>query len=677
MNFEEVRQNLLREAAASPNLLSDLAGLEYYIAESYHKRSFIELLQNADDANATCFKIIRDNDFLYVANNGRVFSQDDLESLCRSASSKKIKGQTIGYRGIGFKSVVGFAKEIHLLSGDLEISFSKSRTHEILPLAKKVPLIRIPHHLNEDDKSHIINIASQLKVDGFPTIFVFTGITANQIETEFDSFEYNSLLFLKNVINTDITLNNKIQTKIIKSKKTETLSIIELHSNSSVSNWIISNCFNTSIAFSVSNGEIQRLSSEASIIHAFLPTEDNNGLGVIINGNFSTDPSRRHIIFDNDTINAIKDCSSHILSLLEEAFIKNTPESSCIIKALVPYSDPRVIQFTKENFIKHLITELKAENHTFFNEIMLCPVWLNAKDFTNIIEANKTFKVNKYIHDVDGFDYLAKYLGASEIKFEEIINDLNIIDLSLLGCAQITQYIVRSTMTINNLKDADITNLKIFYSGGQRQTLNEIKSNNFLLDDTFISFLYENGISEIDLKHFFKKYSINFKSTIQNKSQIGTQIISPKENPEHKIINWFNRSNLITNEPIKVNFKRWRSAEELTLEVLNLNGFKLKDVSKQNIGYDLEGLDINGNDIQIEVKSIDLPGQKFKMTNNEIAVAQVKQKSFFIAIVRQTDDAFELAMISDPVNSLTLNRQCVQWIWECEGYEYNPIRFKR
>jgi hypothetical protein len=107
-----------------------------------------------------------------------------------------------------------------------------------------------------------------------------------------------------------------------------------------------------------------------------------------------------------------------------------------------------------------------------------------------------------------------------------------------------------------------------------------------------------------------------------------------------------------------------------------MNGFKLEDVSKQNIGFDLSGTDPNGNEIQIEVKSITLPGQKFRLTNNEIAVAQIKQKSFFVAIVRQTDEFLEIALVSDPVNNLSLNRQCVQWIWECESYEYKPLKFK-
>ena len=55
--MKTIYSNLLKEAQASPMLLSDLAGLETYISESYNNRSFIELLQNADDAGSTKFLV--------------------------------------------------------------------------------------------------------------------------------------------------------------------------------------------------------------------------------------------------------------------------------------------------------------------------------------------------------------------------------------------------------------------------------------------------------------------------------------------------------------------------------------------------------------------------------------------------------------------------------------------
>ena len=152
-----IYQQLLNEAQASPMLLSDLAGLENYISESYTNRSFIELLQNADDAKASSFYVGRLNGYLIVANDGRPFNSADVESLCRSASSSKIRGNTIGYRGIGFKSVVSIADEVHLISGDYQITFSRELTKSIVPDCVKVPLIRIPHPIRREVRDEVID----------------------------------------------------------------------------------------------------------------------------------------------------------------------------------------------------------------------------------------------------------------------------------------------------------------------------------------------------------------------------------------------------------------------------------------------------------------------------------------------------------------------------------------
>jgi hypothetical protein len=64
------------------------------------------------------------------------------------------------------------------------------------------------------------------------------------------------------------------------------------------------------------------------------------------------------------------------------------------------------------------------------------------------------------------------------------------------------------------------------------------------------------------------------------------------------------------------------------------------------------------------------------MTNNEFAAAQYKQQNYFIAIVLQNKDVLEISLINNPVNKLDLKRQCVQWVWECSEYDYNPMQFK-
>lgn len=671
MNLDVIKNNLLSEAKSSPKLLSDLAGLENYIAESYNNRSFIELLQNSDDAKATRFKIIRSGEFLFVANNGRVFSQNDLESLCRSASSNKVKGETIGYRGIGFKSVVRFAKEIHIISGELELTFSKERTKKEVPEASRVPLIRIPHTLLESDKNKISEICKSLILQNYETIFVFTGVEINEIEYEFESFEHNSLIFLRNIESTEVVFKESVLTQVYREKLNNCNSKIQIRSSEQNSEWLVSSEDHTSIAFQITDNEIAKLGRENSLIHAFLPTEDNNGLGVLINGNFNTDPSRKHLIFDKDTVGSISLCCRHIIKLLKENLTQYSQDSFGMVNALMPYSDPRMSQFSKNSFIKALFEEIKKFDDDFFKRIILPPNWLNFSDFLKIYTSSSDgILLNSQFYEIEGFLPFIKHLGAKEANFRDFQKYINGSDISVLGCTQITKFVFKSILTKSGITESDIKELKILISCGKRKAITDIKSGSDL-DDSYISLLLEGGLTKFDIKQALKICAPN--------------ILIEEESSEEKIektqpANWLSTFN--NKQPTEnaitsyMSVKRWQKAEEQTLKILNLNGFKLEDISKQNIGFDLSGTDPNGNEVQIEVKSITFPGQKFRLTNNEIALAQTKQKSYYIAVVRQSNDFIEISLIQDPVNNLKLNRQCVQWIWECENYEYNPIKFE-
>ncbi|PWB27772.1 DUF3883 domain-containing protein [Flavobacterium sp. HTF] len=677
MIINEIRSQLLEEAKASPNLLADLAGLETYIAESYNNRSFIELLQNADDANATKFKIIKDSNFLYVANNGRFFNANDIESLCRSASSNKIRGENIGYRGIGFKSVVSFSKEIYIISGDLEITFSKERTKNEIPNATRVPLIRIPHSVNENDKSLMDENINSILNDGFSTIFIFTGVTTLEIESEYESFDYKSLLFLKNITTTEILISNYASTFIEKEIISEHETKLKIKNNENQSEWLVSTFNNTAIAFQIENNLPARINLVDAFVYSFLPTEDITGLGIIVNGDFSTDPSRKHLIYDIETNTTIKNIASQIINIIKENLVGNKPENSNIIKCIVPYADPRMMSFKKTSFEKLLLEEVKNIDPAFFEKLLLAPNWLNTKDYNIIVKTIDNFVVESIFLNIDGLVSFLKFLGAKEASFNSFKNKINESDISILGCVQISKYIFVSILSISNDNFIlEVSDLKILIHEKKRYSFKQILSENLLIDDSYISLLIENGLTEFDIKQAFKKLLPNYiGNLVLEKKDDDIMLNNSIQNVNSTTNDWYNNSKEISNDRIKYAIKRWRTAEEITMEILNLNGFNLQDVSKQNIGYDLDGFDPNGEEIHIEVKSITLPGQKFKLTNNEIGVAQAKPQKFYVAIVRQTDDFFEIALISDPIKNLVLNRQCTQWIWECSEYEYNPRKF--
>ena len=99
------------------------------------------------------------------------------------------------------------------------------------------------------------------------------------------------------------------------------------------------------------------------------------------------------------------------------------------------------------------------------------------------------------------------------------------------------------------------------------------------------------------------------------------------------------------------------------------------DVSKQNLGYDLEASKRGEETIYVEVKTIDNPGQPFILTSNEEAVAREKGAAYRIAVVWQTNNSVEIAFIADPTRNLKMIRQCRQWVWFCDCYPFEPERF--
>ena len=196
-SLETLRSSFLQEAQSVPKLFRDLAKVEQYIAEGYKTRAFIELIQNADAAQADCFGVHELPSGLAAGNDGRPFTYEDLEALCRSGASHKHRGgKTIGYRGIGFKSVVNLAKTIFVFSGEYAFFFNKDATKSLFADVPDVPLIRIPHPLpvsgNERLFAEVVRLRERFQ---YNTLFIFQEFNERLSAEEFSLFDRSSLLF--------------------------------------------------------------------------------------------------------------------------------------------------------------------------------------------------------------------------------------------------------------------------------------------------------------------------------------------------------------------------------------------------------------------------------------------------------------------------------------------------
>lgn len=86
-----------------------------------------ELLQNADDAGATVASVRIEGGEFWFSHNGEDFTPTHFSSLCSFGYSKKRSLHTIGFRGIGFKSIFSLGNTIRLQTPTLSVEFHRLR----------------------------------------------------------------------------------------------------------------------------------------------------------------------------------------------------------------------------------------------------------------------------------------------------------------------------------------------------------------------------------------------------------------------------------------------------------------------------------------------------------------------------------------------------------------------
>lgn len=129
--FDEIREkaaNRWGQLEKDPELAAPWHQLFKQVQSPRHVLS--ELLQNADDAEATKVAVEIDNGYFSFTHNGKDFTQDDFGSLCRFGYSNKRLLRTIGFRGIGFKSTFSLGQVVELRTPTLTVGFKKGRFTE-------------------------------------------------------------------------------------------------------------------------------------------------------------------------------------------------------------------------------------------------------------------------------------------------------------------------------------------------------------------------------------------------------------------------------------------------------------------------------------------------------------------------------------------------------------------
>lgn len=648
--IQNLTEQYLSEARKSPLLCEDMDHMEQYLSESYSNRSFIELIQNADDASSSKILINIAHGNLYVANNGRIFSQEDISAICRSGSSTKTRGESIGYRGVGFKSTTSFSTKILISSGSINFAFSKKLVANALGVDQQnVPTIRVPFFMDSLPPPIASDIC-QIKKAGYSTIFTFQGVNTSLLLNELDSLSAECLLFLRKVEQIEITANGQSSylSRVVNQNNTPRQFVETDDSRKNLRRkWcVISIDSRPSIAFIEREGQLINYDS-AAVFHSYLPTMDLTGFNFRVNGDFSTEPSRKHIVIDNRTKIEIERIGKEIAQIVEESVSLDDNECGIWVRSILDY---RGHSQSGAMLYESIISKLKNDKWLFnvagdkisSSEARLLPMWASSLS-NSIVE-----KCDKNIIKVKN-SQLVQFFHLLEVKEVEPSFFFNLLK--------------DPSKTILIDQETSI-NILLEYANRQRM---DSSAYDYHLMDLFVK-TNTGGVSTLS----DALSEDNFKGKIMYS-------ISKQMDPA--FIQWINKQLGLSNEMQKgspINsilrgrnriVKNWQSAESICVAIEQAKGNIASDESKSNVGYDVLSIEPNGRKKYIEVKMLESEGLSFTMTNNEYSTAHLYGENYYLCLVVGKDNNPSVLFIQDPINHLHLEKRVKVWEWLCTEYE--------
>ncbi len=228
-------------------------------------------------------------------NDGRPFELADYEALCRSASSTKQRGgESIGYRGIGFKAVAAVANTVTVDSGGARLTFSRSGAAAQLgtPLGE-TPLLRVPATVEPSTADHGA---------------LFTLALTADLHDQLD-LSPAALLFLRNV--TTVVLRRPGGTQTLKCERTATS--VTLDDKAAVATFHRASDGDTVVLVPM-DPHAETVAGRGGRLACFLPLNDELGLPAIASGHLLTDPSRTHAVLGDPSTQGVIQTVARLLA---------------------------------------------------------------------------------------------------------------------------------------------------------------------------------------------------------------------------------------------------------------------------------------------------------------------------------------------------------------------------
>ena len=419
-------QTMISEYTNNPKRIRSDYNREKEAIEVYKGRELLELIQNADDELLDSMrkevKLSFVDEILTVSNNGSPFSKEGIDSLMYSnISSKTHKKDVIGNKGTGFRAILGWAEQIRVKSGELNIRFSDSYAQNVLK-----DIVEHSGHSISEPKYRSATLVFPEWIDTEVNSEYTTDVSIyvhkdediiNDINRQLEDIDGELLLFLNRVEELTVeTQERKVNFK--KSCISEERVLIEKYVNGILQDhqeWLLNRKngefdgkhFSIVIAYN-----LQGLKQKRQVVYSYFPTDVEFPFPVLLHANFNLNSDRNHLTKNNK---ANQNILEHACELLIDTALKLTIDDSSYDALLVLAPQKQISKELSDYGFDKVLMEKIRHSKVFPN--------VNGKYIS--FDASPKFyssNLSRYLSG-EGFDELLIYSDNTFIR--NIIRQLN------------------------------------------------------------------------------------------------------------------------------------------------------------------------------------------------------------------------------------------------------------
>jgi hypothetical protein len=390
------------------------------------------------------------------------------------------------------------------------------------------------------------------------------------------------------------------------------------------------------------------------LIHSFTPTVEFSGAYIKVNGDYTTDPSRKRIDLDDQSHAAFQDVVNIIyrkmLSIFNGKLIRKGFFSPFVD---IKERDSRFRKILYESLSERFSKEILCDDVTGnirFSDIRLRPDWLDYEDYERLCCSSLTHISKDLLLSNLNLVELLKSLDTKSLTLQEVLERVNLCNISLTGMAQIFVKVIKQyRYDLDPDRVKFLRTVKLFPVDDAKLSADQVQPSDQLCI-SFTRYVFEN-IDESDARSVLRKLGIDCSSKSvlpKNNKVVSTEAPTLSPNSSGKSDSSSPRQNDLPKkfraEPA---IKKWRNAEQNLAEYLrSLNGvLSVSDVGQANLGYDLEVVRADGSKFYVEVKSVSSFSEPFKITSNEYATAHRYTDQYCIALVVH-NESFEVKILA-------------------------------